>query len=111
MPDLSIPLVNRGAEALEALLNYDHTAADAAVRLLTMSELTYLSIAARELAALAGTYLNKACGVCGGAIVWDADEPTRQQSHWRHVDQAASYLAGAHRAAPVPGSHPGEENQ
>lgn len=53
MADLSIPLVNRGAEALAALLNYDEPRARENVRLLTFSELTYLTIAARELSALA----------------------------------------------------------
>lgn len=53
MADLSIPLVNRGAEALEALLNYDRVRARENVRLLTFSELLYLASAARELSTLA----------------------------------------------------------
>jgi hypothetical protein len=51
--DLSIPLVNRGAEALEALLNYDEARARENVRLLTFSELLYLAAAARDLSKLA----------------------------------------------------------
>ncbi len=42
------------------------------------------------------------CGVCGVGIVWDPDDPTGQQPRWRHLDQAASYRPGAHRATPVP---------
>lgn len=42
-----------------------------------------------------------ACTICGGAIFWDQDEPTGQQRRWRHVDQAASYVVGAHHATPV----------
>lgn len=48
-----IPLVNRGAEALSALLDYDEGAAESSLRLLTLSELTYLSSAADRLAAMA----------------------------------------------------------
>ena len=53
MADEVIPLVHRGAEALEALLNYDTERARGNVRLLTFSELLYLAAAARELSALA----------------------------------------------------------
>lgn len=44
----------------------------------------------------------RTCAVCGGQIVWDANEPWRPD-RWRHVDQAASYrsAAGAHYAAPA----------
>jgi hypothetical protein len=51
--DPFIPLVHRGAQALEALLNYDEARARENVLLLTFSELTYLAVAARELSALA----------------------------------------------------------
>lgn len=44
--------------------------------------------------------MSQRCAVCAGPIVWDTDEPTRQQPRWRHVDQAASKLVGAHRAQP-----------
>jgi hypothetical protein len=87
--DASIPLVNRGAEALEALLNYDEAKAEVQVRLLTMSEMTYLAIAAEQLAKLARSYTNRTCATCNGAIVWwnGAGQPWR----WRHVDQTASH--------------------
>lgn len=49
----SIPLVDRGAEALEALLNYDVAAAQRVARLLTQSELAHLAVAADGLATLA----------------------------------------------------------
>lgn len=41
------------------------------------------------------------CTVCGGAIEWWTDE-TGQVSRWRHVDQAASYMVGAHHPVPAP---------
>lgn len=49
----SIPLVNRGAEALAELLNHDTEAAHRAVLLLTRSELASLAAAADALATLA----------------------------------------------------------
>lgn len=102
MPDLSIPLIHRGAEALESLLNYDPGRAEQQIRLLTLSELTYLRAAARQLAELAGKYVSAQCGTCGTAIVWDANDPTQQLPRWRHVDQVAAGQAGAHRAGPSP---------
>jgi hypothetical protein len=98
---ISIPLVNRSAEALEALLNYDDAKAEEQVRLLTMSEIVYLSAAAKQLVDLAGKYINRRCVSCDGAIVWDANFPTQQQPRWRHVDQARSCEVGAHRASPA----------
>jgi hypothetical protein len=38
------------------------------------------------------------CGVCLAAMVWDPDDPTGQQPHWRHVDQTAAVAFGSHRA-------------
>lgn len=98
----SWPLVNRGPEALQSLLHGDRDKAHEQVRLLTLLELTDLSTALIELNGLARRYLDNACTECGGAIMWDADEPTGQQPRWRHVDQVASYRVGAHRASPTP---------
>jgi hypothetical protein len=52
-PSPSTPLVNRGAEALEAVLSGDETHAEEQVQLLTRSELLQLATAADRLAALA----------------------------------------------------------
>ncbi len=93
-------LVNRSAEALEALLNGDPRKAAAQVELLLMSELVRLHAAAGQLVELAGSHVIRRCEVCGGTVVWDTNEPTRQRPGWRHADQAASYRAGAHRAKP-----------
>ena len=101
MPD-SIPVVSLGAEALEALLNYNSTAAVAQLQLLTMSDLVALASAAGQLAGLARRFLNRTCGRCATPIVWDANLPTQQQPRWRHVDQDASSAAGAHDAYPDP---------
>lgn len=53
MADTPIPVVQRGSQALEALLNYDNPAAEAHLRGLTMGDLTYLAIAADQLAGIA----------------------------------------------------------
>lgn len=98
----SWPLVNRAPEALQALLRGDRDHAHAQVRLLTLSELCELSVALIELDGLARRYLDSTCTVCGGAVTWDPNEPTGQEPRWRHLDQAASYHIGAHRASPTP---------
>lgn len=108
MPDLSIPLVNRGAEALEALLNYDPGRAEENVRHLTLSEITALAVAAGELATLCRKYYARACAVCGSTIVWDAHLPTVDAPRWRHVDEVVAVLVGDHRARP---GEPGSEGE
>lgn len=63
--------------------------------------------ALRELAGIIGVdpdvlilEVRTACMDCRAPIRWHADEPTGQAPGWRHVDQAASYEFGAHRARP-----------
>jgi hypothetical protein len=51
--DSPIPVVQRGAEALEALLNYEDARARYHLQTLTMGDLTYLAIAADQLARIA----------------------------------------------------------
>jgi hypothetical protein len=40
----------------------------------------------------------QACAICSQEIVWDPDEPTRQHPRFRHTNQTAAILFGAHRA-------------
>lgn len=101
MPDPSFPLVNRGPEALQALLNHDESKAAEQVALLTLSELTTLSAAAAQLAALARKYINKTCGTCNAPITWHPQEPRHGQG-WRHNDTGGALRFGvdAHQATP-----------
>lgn len=100
MNELTAPIANRGPEALQLLLTSGAAAAHEQLRLLTLSELVEIATAADRLARLARFYTDRICGVCDGPITWDPNEPTGQERRWRHVDQAASYVDGAHRATP-----------
>jgi hypothetical protein len=101
MFDPSGPLANRGPEALQKLLTTGIADAHKQVRLLTLSEMTGLAEAAGQLVMLVHLYVNRLCGSCGAPIAWNPNEPTGQAAGWRHVDQAASYRFGAHRALPI----------
>ncbi|GIE35925.1 hypothetical protein Ait01nite_089700 [Actinoplanes italicus] len=98
MHELHAPIANRGPEALQLLLTSGAAAAHEQLRLLTLSELAEVADAADRLARMARYYTDKLCGVCGAPVVWFPDEPTGQSQRWRHVDQAASYVFGNHRA-------------
>lgn len=105
MPDPSFPLVNRGPEALQALLSHDEPKAAEQVALLTLSELTTLSATADQLAALARQHLNKVCETCKAPITWHPREPGLAQG-WRHDGTAASWGFEPHRATPPVPSKP-----
>jgi hypothetical protein len=100
MRELTDPIANRGPEALQLLLTTGAAAAHEQLRSLTMSELVDIAEAADQLARIARLYTDRLCGVCGEPIAWHTDPPTGQARRWRHVDQQASYVFGAHRAAP-----------
>ena len=57
----SWPLLNRGPEALEAILKHDREAARRSLRLLTPSELERLALDARQLAVLARAIRARLC--------------------------------------------------
>lgn len=66
-------------------------------------ELSEADVPVDALGPASGTETER-CGICIGAIIWDPNEPTRQQPHWRHVNPATSYRVGAHRAIPATGT-------
>lgn len=82
---MSVPLLNRGPEALVALLNGDRRTADDQVRLLNLTELTHLAHAATMLAVMARRYTALTCQACGGMVTWNVDAPAGE-SPWLHAE-------------------------
>ncbi len=101
--DRDSPIANLGPLALRDLLTSGAASAHEHVRHLNLSELTELADAADLLGRLARFYVNRICGKCMAPITWYPNAPTGQAAGWRHVDQAASYRFGAHRAEPASG--------